>query len=169
MRKAAVRITIAALILGVLVGVILIHMVYQPPPGRPDFSVSFLGYTNDVSGVRLARFVITNHNSSAVIRQLSGVFTQAPTEPSAWPLSGVAELGSGASETFTVRPPTNQYPWQVSVIVYPDARMARAIKETLAEALRAVRLKPQYRVRFYGFRSEWIESEDPSRTNSEKP
>ena len=50
----------------------------QPPPTRPNVSVSVLGYTNDGSGVRLAVVAVTNLSSLPVFVYLPTIQIKAP-------------------------------------------------------------------------------------------
>ena len=61
---------------GILVSIVLIicslfaliaWIDLQSPAGRPDVSITFLGYTNDVAGTRLARIAVTNRDTSTVL------------------------------------------------------------------------------------------------------
>ena len=51
-----------------LIGVLLVCIAFQPPPGRPKVSVTFLGYTNDSTAGRLASFAVSNLSPCAVFR-----------------------------------------------------------------------------------------------------
>src|ERR1039457_1828140 len=57
-------------------------VAFQPPPGRPNISITFLGYTNDVAGTRLARLAITNLNYSTIFAYNPGIEIQSPTNAS---------------------------------------------------------------------------------------
>src|SRR6187455_3444494 len=113
----------------ILVGVVLIAVAilasnaFQLPPNRPNISITFLGYTNDFSGTRLARFAVSNLSSSAVYRQPHySIRSEAPKGPSGvsayqprTPLPGTTTLHAGVSEIFARRPPTNSSNWNISI------------------------------------------------------
>jgi hypothetical protein len=89
-------------------------------PGNPYGSVTFLGYTNNASGTRLARFAVTNLNAYAVTRSDKCLICVATpgagwTPQSAFLFPGSGALGAGASEIVTVPPPTNRSPWRISL------------------------------------------------------
>jgi hypothetical protein len=103
------------------------RVAFLPPPGRPNISIAFLGYTNDTAGARLAKIAVTNLNSSTIFVYQPKIELQAPTDPSGHEnyFSGVncswrSMLDRGASGSFTIPPPTNQSPWRLSFFVYPD-------------------------------------------------
>jgi hypothetical protein len=143
--------------------------VFQRPTGRPNVSVTFLGFTNDATDRLLAHFAVSNLSASAVYRQpYYFVHLTSPTEPESstsyqppGPLPGTSVLRAGASEILSIPPPTNQSPWRISLRVYPDGTPVRFIKQRVSEVVRVVGLKPQYRDVYFVFRCDWIESEKP--------
>src|SRR5438552_2546718 len=76
-------------------------------PKEPKAAVTFLGYTNDASGTRLATFVVSNLNSFVVRRQ-AGYWIDLPTptgetkQASCW-FSNGNDLNAGAFEMIAVR------------------------------------------------------------------
>jgi hypothetical protein len=102
-------------------------VAFQPPPGRPNISITFLGYTNDATGTRLANIAVTNLNASTIFVYEPNIETRVPTDSRGYEnyFSGVncswhSMLDRGASGSFTIPPPTNQSPWRLSFLVYPD-------------------------------------------------
>src|SRR5258707_14331301 len=71
MRKLGTKLKGLAVVL-VFLGALVTWVVIQPPhrqhAGAPDASVTFLGYTNDAAGARLASFEVTNLSGFAVAR-----------------------------------------------------------------------------------------------------
>ena len=119
---AIVMVIIAVFTLGAWVA-------FLPPPGRPNISITFLGYTNDATGVRLSLFALTNLNPSTIFVYAPNIEMQSPNDPSDainyWPGYNQwqqlhSQLDEGASVKFTMIPPTNQSPWRLSCLVYPD-------------------------------------------------
>ncbi len=117
-------------------------VAFLPPPGSPNISITFLGYTNDAAGTRLARFTITNRNPSTIFAYSPNIEIQSPTEPreaiNYWPGYNQwqqlhSKLDEGASTNFTIIPPTNQAPWRLSVLVYPDR--GRSVKNSIKSAV----------------------------------
>jgi hypothetical protein len=126
--------SIGAALISLLIACVAFSAPPEPPPskGNPFGSVAFLGYTNDASGTRLARFAVTNLNASAVTRshkcliwaaQSGTLFTPQWRPQSAFLFPESRVLGAGASEIVTVPPPTNPSPWRISLYlerVYND-------------------------------------------------
>jgi hypothetical protein len=131
MRKPATRtVCFAAVLLllaGGLAGVGLRQPRHSPSrlSGNPFASVTFLGYTNDASGTRLATFAVTNLSDFAVARSPKCLICFA-TPGRGWAphsaalLPGGRRLGAGASEIVAIKPPTTQSPWRVSLYVSND-------------------------------------------------
>ena len=129
---------ILAFIVIVIVGLFTLGAwaAFQPPPGRPNISITFLGYTNAATGTRLAKIAVTNLNPTAIFVYQPHISIQALTDPSGYEhyFSGVncswsSMLDRGASGSFTIPPPTNQPPWRLSFLVYPDR--GRSAKNTI--------------------------------------
>jgi hypothetical protein len=111
-------------------------VAFLPPPGRPNISINFLGYTNDATGTRLAKIAVTNLNPTTIFVYEPHIEIQAPTDPRGYEdyFSGVncswnSTFDRGASGSFTIPPPTNQSPWRLSFYVYPDR--GRGVKNTM--------------------------------------
>ena len=129
---------ILTLIVMVIVGLFTLGawVAYLPPPGQPNISTTFLGYTNDATGTRLAKIAVNNLNATTIFVYEPNIEIQAPTDPSGYEhyFSGVncswhSMLDSGASGSFTIPPPTNQSPWRLSFLVYPDR--GRSVKNSM--------------------------------------
>jgi len=102
-------------------------VAFLPPPGRPNLAITFCGYTNDATGLRLAKIAVTNLNATTLYVYEPRIEIQAPTDSrgDADYFSGVncawgAMLDRGASGSFTIPSPTNPSPWRLSFYVYPD-------------------------------------------------
>jgi hypothetical protein len=129
---------VLTLIVIVIVGLFTLGawVAFQPPPGRPNISITFFGYTNDATGSRLAKIAVTNLNATTIFVYEPHIEIQAPTDPRGYEdyFSGVncswdSTLDRGASGSFTIPPPTNQSPWRLSFYVYPDR--GRGTKNTI--------------------------------------
>jgi hypothetical protein len=117
-------------------------------PGCPKVSITFLGYTNDAAGTRLARFAITNLNNSTIFAYNPNIEIQSPTEPfpgyNQWQQLH-SKLDEGASINFTIIPPTNRSPWRLSFDVDPDRGVTHGIiKFAVSFPLMSVGLWPRY-------------------------
>ncbi len=164
-----VCLTVAVVIFGALVTWIAFQPPRQPPATSPDGSVTFLGYTNDGSGTRLAKFTVTNLSPFTVARLPKCLICiAAPTPGAGWmPHSAILlpefprskVLGAGKWEIVTVPPPTNQSPWRISLYLSNDARLAWTIKRLVNAALHAVGLPGRYGVATRQIDSGRIESQ----------
>ena len=120
--------------------------------------MTLLGYTNDATGNRLAKFAVTNLSRSAVIRE-AGYWIQSPgANPqngsnTSWNLfkPGKTRLLPGDAETLWIAPPpTNLALWRILLTVsYPESFAKRIGRETFDWAN-----IPKHS---YGFRSAWID------------
>lgn len=106
------RIIFALALLALAAAVILWPATRPRPP--LNVSVSFAGYTNDITGARLATFRVSN-NSRVIIRRW-GVFhpesKQQPRLLRTLNCGPAASLAPGQSEVIAVPTPTNQQPWR---------------------------------------------------------
>ncbi|HEV2434454.1 MAG TPA: hypothetical protein VG077_00490 [Verrucomicrobiae bacterium] len=154
-------------------------VAFLPPPGRPNISITFLGYTNDATGARLARFAITNLNHSTIFAYNPNIEIQSPTEQgdvtNYWPGYNQwqqlhSTLDEGASINFTIIPPTNQSPWRLAFYVYPDRGKSakNTIKSVVSISCLSVGLWPLFAGSLpldgafrmpYDFESDWIKNE----------
>ena len=154
MSKSAIIVTILIL---VIVSAAVIRIALESPR-RPNVSIAFLDYTNDSSGIRIARFVVSNSEASTVEWPAPIVSVQTPTGEIGHSVRGGAILGAGALTTLTIPPPTNQS-WRIHLRVYPDIGTTRELKRIVTYALLRVGLRPRYQTMPYGIDSDWIESE----------
>ena len=149
-------------------------------PRRPNVSITFLGYANDSTNSRLAKFAVSNLSSSAVTQLAPFLVVERPagltsvpggsfgfqirtptgwTAPSNGFLPGNAVLGAGASEVLGFAPPTNEPLWRIHFRVHPDVGATAVIKRKVAYALWGIGLRPTYNMMPSGFDSDWIEGE----------
>jgi hypothetical protein len=142
----------------VVIGAAIAWFVFSTPPRHgsrsPDGTVTFLGYTNDASCARLARFGVTNLSAFAVARAPKYVIC-ARASGGVWtPQSGFLfpefpskkKLGAGGSEAIAIPPPPNQSPWRVSFYLSNDAGHAWVVKRPINAALVRLGLPPWYGV-----------------------
>jgi hypothetical protein len=129
---------ILARIVIVIVGLFTLGawVAFLPQPGRPNISITFLGYTNDTTVTRLAKIAVTNLNATTIFVYKPHIEIQAPADSRSYEdyFSGVncswhSMLDNGASGSFTIPPPTNQSSWRLSFYVYPDR--GRGVKNTM--------------------------------------
>ena len=150
-----------------IVGLVLLSLLgfawwvlFRPPPPRPNVTVKFRGYTNDVTGTRLAVFAVSNSSSDAVLR-LSHYRIQIPTSPrwtdvsEGWLSSGGSVLPAGVVEAIVVPAATN-HSWRVTFSVSPDVGTVRSVLGSIAEASRSVGFRPRYVKMNYGVSCDWI-------------
>lgn len=150
-----------------IVGFVLVSLLgfaswvlFRSPPPRPNVTVKFSGYTNDVAGTRLAVFAVSNSSSAAVLR-LSHYRIQIPTTfrwtdvSEGWLSSGGSVLPAGGGETIVVPAATN-HSWRVTFSVNPDVGIVRTVLGSIAEASRSVGFRPRYIRMNYGVSCDWI-------------
>lgn len=111
-------------------------VAFLPRPGRPNVAITFLGYTNDTTGTRLAKIAVRNLNATTIFAYAPRIEIWAPRDARGYEdyFSGVncpwhSTLDPGASGSFTIPPPTNQLPWRLAFYVYPDR--GRGVKNTM--------------------------------------
>ena len=146
---------ILALIVMVIVGVFTLGawVAFTPVPGRPEVSISLLGYTNDATGAPLAKIAVTNPSATTIFVYQPRIEIQAPTDSRGYVdyFSGVNSswqslLDSGTAGSFTIPPPTNQSPWRLSLYVYPDRgrNVKNSIKGVVAISCMSVGVWPLF-------------------------
>jgi hypothetical protein len=146
---------ILTLVVMVIVGLFTLGawVAFLPQPGRPNISITFLGYTNDTTGIQLAKIAVTNLNATTIFVYEPHIEIQAPTDSRGYEdyFSGVncswhSMLDSGASGSFTIPPPTNQSPWRLSFYVYPDRgkSVKNSIKGVVSISCLSVGLWPMF-------------------------
>jgi hypothetical protein len=146
------------IIAGLFVTIVGLITCCRIRPDSPPASVTFLGYTNNVSGKRLGAFAVTNLKSFVVRRQ-AGYWTELRTssgqtnQVSLW-FSSANDLNAQASEIITVPVPTNQLSWRVLLPIRTDlGRVSELVEE--------FRLMSPYRLpewKSYELRSDWIDN-----------
>ena len=156
LRKAQTIFVVTGL-LGALVGAWLIAISFQPPSGRPNVGVRFLGYFQYATGARVARFAISNQTPNTVSR-LAMLDVQTPSGATGRFLSGYANLGADAEEVLIVAPPTNPTPWRISLYVYPRVGFARVIKNLAALVSTTIGRKPGAQTMPYQIDGDWIDN-----------
>ncbi|HTA29907.1 MAG TPA: hypothetical protein VK731_05460 [Candidatus Cybelea sp.] len=157
------RTTIFALLAIVVVAALLVlrWVASQPPAGRPNITITFLGYTNNSSGTNLAVIAIANHNPTPVQRiginlQLLAADGSDPHLPSISLRIPATNLPAGAVETLFIPPPAGQSPWILRAMVYPDVGTSRTIKTTAFYLLLKIGMHLNYQTMPYGFQSPQI-------------
>ena len=162
-----IGLAVIVVIIGALAAWVLFQSPRQRSPNRPDASVTFLGYTNDAPGRRLARFAVTNLSALAVARSPKCLIWIAPSAGGWAPQSVVLfpgfprsrVLGAGTSEIVTIAPPTNQSPWRISLYVSDDVGPAWIIKRLVNAALLRVGLPARYGIGTWQVDSGRIENQ----------
>ena len=87
-------------VLTIVVLVLLAGIANLSPPTRPDVSVALIGYTNNVAGVPLAVFAVTNRGHSMVYLYKPMTDGEVYTR-SNWP-SWHSMLDGGSSATLSL-------------------------------------------------------------------
>lgn len=162
MRKLKTTLIVVPALILAMVGVLLTWKLLQPAPGPPNVSVTLLGYTNDSTGARLARFAVSNRSVSAVRTAQCQIQIPAATGWTSQPdgfFSGRRVLGAGASETLAVPWPTNQSSWRISMLAYTDAGHIAVSKWEMAAALLRGVLRPTEGVMRYEIDSDRIDGQ----------
>lgn len=157
MRSPGAKLIIFAAIL-VLISAPIAWFVFSLPQQQRSAALSgsatFLGYTNDTSGARLARFAVTNLSAFTVARAPTCLIC-APVSGGVWmPLSGILlppfprakELAAGRSEVIAIPPPTNHSPWRISFSISNDAGPAWVGKRLINAILVRLGLPARYGV-----------------------
>jgi hypothetical protein len=120
-----------ALIVVALFAVMLVlWAAFQPLPPHPNLSIKHLGYTNDISGFRLALFAITNLNSFQIYVYFPRIQMLDPSAPigvsnyfqgntNQW-IRLHTRIEAGKSVSFVIPPPTDETPWRISFYTYTD-------------------------------------------------
>ncbi|MCI0539087.1 MAG: hypothetical protein L0Z50_28095 [Verrucomicrobiales bacterium] len=140
----------------------MVWVAFQREPREPQASVTFLGYTNDATGTRLATFVHSNLNSF-VVRRRAHYWIELPTsaggtnQASCWFSSG-NDLKARAFEIVAVPGPTNQPSWRVSLSVTPDVGIVTEAMDFVGFIFFGFQ-SPFPQRRSYEVRSDWIEAD----------
>jgi hypothetical protein len=143
--------------------VIVIGMVMSVAfrPEKPPASVTLLGFTNDVAGTRLGRFVVSNLNSSVVRRQ-AGYWIELPTptggtnRASCW-FSSSHDLNARAFEVVAVPVPTNEPSWRVLLSIRTD--LGRVTETMHAVGFMVFGFRSTFLERkSYELRSDWMKN-----------
>ena len=145
----------------VLTAGLLAWLFLREPAGRPDVSVTFLGYTNDAVGTRLASFAISNA-SRADVHRFTPYRIQIPSSnrwasvSNGW-IAGDKVLGIGKFETVTINAPTGVQMWRASFMVSTDVGAVPGMIRFVADSMRRIGLPVQrYTTRTHGVCSDWI-------------
>ena len=106
------------IIVGLLLTVFVVLAVAFALPRRAStlpITASFLSYTNDTNGVRLAMFALTNHSDITIMRWdfYCPERQQQPGLLSTLHLGPKVFLAPGQSEVISVATPTNSGVWRV--------------------------------------------------------
>ncbi len=146
MHKPGTKLVVFAaivIIIGAAIGWFAYSSPRQRPSACPEGSVTFLGYTNDASGARLAQFAVTNTSAFAVARSPKCLICTAPSAGAWVPHSGALlpgfprnkVLGTGRSELIAISPPADQSPWRLSLYLSNEAGLAWIVKRPLNAVL----------------------------------
>ena len=158
MRK---RILIIAGLFAIVTG-IAAWVAFQCLHREPELSVTFLGYTNDVTGTRFATFVVSNLSSFVVRRQAAywielatptGVTNQASC---CW-FSSRNDLNARAFEIVAVPVPTNQPSWRVFLSIRTDLGPVTEMMDTVNFMIFGFG-SPSWQRKSYELRSDWMEN-----------
>ena len=135
-------------------------LVASSPPAidRPDVGVTLIGYTNEISGDRLAIFEVTNRSSRMIHAYLPTVQIQSASEPlgftnyfhggtNQWRrLHSRMRRGESVQFKILAPPAANSSPWRVTLNVYADFDLVQRLRRSVLGR----RNHPFY------FHSDWI-------------
>jgi hypothetical protein len=137
--------------------VALVLLVEFQTRRQPSVSVSFLGYTNDSTGSRLATFVVKNFEGSAVLVYAPIVSIQTPTnEVGHGVAGGMLVVEAHASRILAVPSPPARTPWRIHLRVTPDFGVWGEIKSFVMYKLLSIGLKPKYGNMPYSIDGTWV-------------
>lgn len=115
----------------------LTFVAFRRPQGRPAMTVTFVGFTNNAGGARVASFSISNDGARTVQRS-GGYRIQIPAGDHWTNLTDgflpAKRLRAGTSEVVMLSAPTNQSSWRASFSGrYDEGLVARILAELLIE------------------------------------
>jgi hypothetical protein len=136
-------------------------VAFQCLPREPKLSVTFLGYTNDVTGTRLATLVVSNL-SSFVVRRQAAYWIELPAPAGGtnragrW-YSSSNDLKARAFEILAVPVPTNQPSWRVLLYIRTDLGPLTEMIDDVEFMMFGFQSRFPRR-RKYELRSDWMEN-----------
>ena len=145
-----------AIVIGMLAWV-----AFQLPSREPQVTVTFLAYTKDATGTRLATFVVSNL-SSFVVRRQAGYTMELPTstggtnQASCWFSSG-QNLNARAFEIVAVPAPTNQPSWRVFLSIRTDLGPITEMMDAVGFMIFGIQ-SPFPERKSHEVRSDWMEN-----------
>ena len=145
-----------AIVIGMLAWV-----AFQLPSRKPQVTVTFLAYTNDATGTRLATFVVSNL-SSFVVRRQAGYTMELPTstggtnQASGWFSSG-QNLNARAFEIVAVPAPTSQPSWRVLLSIRTDLGPVTEMMDAVGFMIFGFQ-SPFPQRKSHEVRSDWMEN-----------
>lgn len=153
MGKAARAIVVSIVL--IILGVFVVWIDRQP--ARPNVSIAFLGYTNNLSGQLVAQFSITNLNSAAAQIYSPVVFGSTAFYGYSPPTSFFNfTLPGRASKTVVIPAPTNQPEWKLQVLCFPNVGASRMVRDGVANVFVLFHMSPPYQTMPYSLQSDWI-------------
>lgn len=141
-------------------------IAFQPPAPAPSVSITFLNYTNDVSGTHNATVSVVNHDAKSIYAYLPRIEMAVPNKPGGtlpYHQNGMSpwhsDIAAHATANLTIPVPTNQTSWRLTLYVYPDAESRRArIRHIVGLSCTSLGLIPHYLQLPYSSKSDWIPS-----------
>jgi hypothetical protein len=136
-------------------------ILMQPPLPRPSLAISFLGYSNDARGTRMALFTSSNSVPNAV-RRISHYRIQTPmgerstNVSEGWFSNGGLLMRTRETEWLSIVAPTNQPPWRLWVTANPYGGLFRETVESLLFGISDISTTDRDPPRMYGFHCDWI-------------
>jgi hypothetical protein len=155
------RTRIIAGLFAIVIGIMALVAV-QCASREPQVSITFLGYTNDAAGTRLATFAVSNLNSFVVRRQAGyWIERQTPTggmkQASCW-FNSSNDLKGRAFEIVEVPGPTNQPSWRISLSIRTDIGPVNEMMEGVGMMFFGPFSSPFPQTEKYEARSDWMEN-----------
>jgi len=159
-------------LIAIVIAILLAWTIFTPGSPRskatafPLVSVNFVGYTNDSSGRRLAKFAVNNLSERKILRSPHCVISVLEGTDVKWLahrwFTNNQIIRPGDSEILQVSVPTNEPSWRISLLVYNDARMTALTKWD--KGLAILKLLPRRNEPFmYSVNSGWVREPEQKR------
>lgn len=143
-------------------------LAFRPPAARPNVSITFLGYSNEIAGDHkgLVQIAITNLDATTIFIYEPVVKSSESTTASlSWTGYQPADiarwnktLDGGVATILTFTAPTNQNPWKIGFYVYPNQeRKQLLVTRIVVTSCLSVGVLPRHYMRMpYDVESDWI-------------
>jgi len=150
------RFVIILSVLLIVVAAAALLWASRRPASPMSVTVSFVSYTNDVTGARLATFRVTN-KSEVTVWRWSGCRIEGQPQPVARSMLSIGSsvsLSARESEVVTIPAPTNWAPWRATLFCANDDWRRRLYSVTRGSRGLPASWRPAFRC---VASSEWID------------